>query len=39
MSDLDAELGARPGLRREELLARIDQHIIERARIVGTFHR
>lgn len=36
---LDAELGAEPGLRRDELLARIDDHIIEQARIVGTFQR
>jgi Raf kinase inhibitor-like YbhB/YbcL family protein len=36
---LDTELSASPGLRRDELLARIDEHIIEQARIVGTFHR
>lgn len=36
---LDTELDAEPGLRRDELLARIDDHIIEQARIVGTFQR
>lgn len=36
---LDAEIDAGPGLRREELLERIDTHIIEQARVVGTFSR
>ena len=36
---LDAEVGAGPGLTREELLERIDAHIIEQARVVGTFSR
>ncbi len=36
---LDRELGAGPGLTRLELLERIDDHIIEQARIVGTYQR
>ena len=36
---LDAPVDAGPGLRREELLDRIDDHIIEQARMVGTFSR
>lgn len=36
---LDAEFDAGPGLTRAELLQRIDEHIIEQARIVGTFER
>lgn len=36
---LDSELDAGPGLTRAELLQRIDDHIIEQARIVGTFER
>lgn len=36
---LDAEIGAGPGLTREELLERIDAHIIEQARVAGTFSR
>lgn len=36
---LDAEVDAGPGLGREELLARIDDHIIEQARVVGTYQR
>lgn len=36
---LDEELGAEPGLGREALLERIDAHIIEQARLVGTFSR
>lgn len=34
---LDADLGLPAGLGRAELLARIDDHIIEQARIVGTY--
>lgn len=36
---LDAELDAGPGLARQALLDRIDAHIIEQARLVGTFER
>ncbi len=36
---LDAEIDAGPGLSRGELLARIDDHIIEQARLVGTYRR
>ena len=36
---LDVELGAEPGLRPDELFARMDEHIIEQARLVGTFSR
>jgi Raf kinase inhibitor-like YbhB/YbcL family protein len=36
---LDSELDAGPGLTRAELLERIDEHIIEQARVVGTFER
>lgn len=36
---LDTEIGAEAGLTRLELLARIDDHIIEQARVVGTYHR
>lgn len=36
---LDAQIGAGAGLTREELLERIDAHIIEQARVVGTFSR
>ena len=36
---LDAPLGAGPGLTREDLLERIDDHIIEQNRIVGTYSR
>jgi Raf kinase inhibitor-like YbhB/YbcL family protein len=35
----DSELGAGPGLTREELLDRIDEHIIEQARLVGNYSR
>ncbi|MDQ3931762.1 MAG: YbhB/YbcL family Raf kinase inhibitor-like protein [Actinomycetota bacterium] len=34
---LDVELDAEPGLTRLELLDRIDGHIIEQARVVGTY--
>ena len=34
---LDADLALPAGLDRGELLARIDDHIIEQARIVGTY--
>lgn len=34
---LDADLALPAGLDRAELLARIDDHIIEQARIVGTY--
>ena len=36
---LDAELDLAPGLTNLELLERIDDHIIEQARIVGTYER
>jgi Raf kinase inhibitor-like YbhB/YbcL family protein len=36
---IDAELPAGAGLGRQELLERIDAHIIEQARIVGTYRR
>jgi Raf kinase inhibitor-like YbhB/YbcL family protein len=36
---LDTELNAGAGLSREELLDRIDEHIIEQARLVGTYSR
>lgn len=36
---LDSELDAGAGLTRAELLQRIDDHIIEQARIVGTYER
>jgi Raf kinase inhibitor-like YbhB/YbcL family protein len=36
---LDAPLDAAPGLTRDELLARIDDHIIEQARVVGVHQR
>lgn len=36
---LDAELDLEPGLSRQALLEAIDDHIIEQARIVGTFSR
>lgn len=36
---LDAAIDAGPGLNRAELLERIDDHIIEQARVVGTFQR
>ena len=36
---LDAEVGADAGLTHQELLSAIDDHIIEQARIVGTFER
>ena len=34
---LDADLDLPPGLSRNELLERIDDHIIEQARLVGTY--
>ncbi len=36
---LDASLDAEPGLTREQLLERIDGHIIEQARLVGTYEK
>jgi Raf kinase inhibitor-like YbhB/YbcL family protein len=36
---LDADLGLAPGLDRRQLIARIEDHVIEQARIVGTFER
>lgn len=36
---LDAELNASAGLSRAELLDRISDHVIEQARIVGTYQR
>lgn len=36
---LDAEMGLAPGLDRAEVLDRIDDHIIEQARVVGTYSR
>ena len=34
---LDSDLNLEPGLSRRELLERIDEHVIEQARIVGTY--
>ncbi len=36
---LDTELDGEPGLTRLELLERIDDHIIEQARLVGTYEK
>lgn len=36
---LDTELDAGPGLTRAELLSRIEGHVLEQARIVGTYSR
>lgn len=36
---LDADLGLEPGLGRRELVTRIEDHVIEQARVVGTFER
>jgi Raf kinase inhibitor-like YbhB/YbcL family protein len=36
---LDTELDARPGLTRAELLSAIEDHVIEQARLVGTYQR
>ena len=36
---LDAELELEPGLSRRELLDRIEDHVIEQARLVGTYKR
>ena len=36
---LDEDLDLEPGLTRSELLARIEDHVIEQARIVGTYSR
>ncbi|MDQ3675697.1 MAG: YbhB/YbcL family Raf kinase inhibitor-like protein [Actinomycetota bacterium] len=36
---LDSELDLEPGLDRRELLARIEDHVIEQARIIGTYER
>jgi phosphatidylethanolamine-binding protein (PEBP) family uncharacterized protein len=35
---LDTEIGE-PGLRRAQLLDRIDDHVIEQARLIGTYER
>ena len=34
---LDADLGLEPGLDRQELLSRIEDHVIEQARTIGTY--
>ncbi len=34
---LDEDLGLEPGLDRRELLARIEDHVIEQARVIGTY--
>ncbi|HEV2819958.1 MAG TPA: YbhB/YbcL family Raf kinase inhibitor-like protein [Solirubrobacteraceae bacterium] len=34
---LDADLGLEPGLDRRELLSRIEDHVIEQARTIGTY--
>ena len=34
---LDTEVDAGPGLSREELLAKIEDHVLEQARLVGTY--
>jgi Raf kinase inhibitor-like YbhB/YbcL family protein len=34
---LDEDLGLEPGLSRRELLARIEDHVIEQARVIGTY--
>jgi Raf kinase inhibitor-like YbhB/YbcL family protein len=34
---LDTEIDAEPGLSRAELLSRIEDHVIEQARLVGTY--
>lgn len=34
---LDADLGLEPGLDRHQLLARIEEHVIEQARVIGTY--
>jgi phosphatidylethanolamine-binding protein (PEBP) family uncharacterized protein len=36
---LDSEVDAEPGLGRTELLERIEDHVIEQARVVGTCER
>lgn len=36
---LDTELDAEPGLTRAELLERIEDHVIEQNRVVGTYER
>jgi Raf kinase inhibitor-like YbhB/YbcL family protein len=36
---LDTEVDAEPGLTRTELLERIGDHVIEQARVVGTYER
>ncbi len=36
---LDEDLGLEPGLSRTELLGRIEDHVIEQARVVGTYKR
>jgi len=36
---LDVDPGLEPGLDRRELVARIEDHVIEQARVVGTFER
>jgi Raf kinase inhibitor-like YbhB/YbcL family protein len=36
---LDRDPGLEPGLERRELLGRIEDHVIEQARIIGTYER
>ena len=36
---LDTELGAEPGLTRSQLLDRIDGHVLEQARLIGTYEQ
>jgi Raf kinase inhibitor-like YbhB/YbcL family protein len=36
---LDTDLGLDPGLDRRQLFARIEDHVIEQARVIGTFQR
>lgn len=36
---LDAPLDAEPGLSRPEILERIEDHVLEQARVVGTYER
>lgn len=36
---LDAEIELEPGLSRRQLLERIEEHVIEQARLVGTYKR
>jgi len=36
---LDQDLGLQPGIDRRELLDRIEDHVIEQARVIGTYER